>query len=457
MNDPLEEELIRSYRALDPAARRLEGRTRPRTRRVPIVRRPALGPWIGAGVAAAAAILVIAFATLHRPTTAAREPETVHREPSTVTSRAPIVPPPTPTSAPPVPPSSEPPPTPTTSGSIAPPPQGTSQQAPPPPPPTTSESQPPRPPTQPAAVAKFTIDEVTGGWTLNGKSQRAAKKIELARGDTLAADTTVKIVLAENRFLLLAPKSAIVVEPEETRLAIRIEKGEMLAELIGRGLPLRVLTAACTLDPLGTVFDVRVEGNRTHVIVEEGAVDAGGVIVKPGRSLTAVAGQPLPPTGEADMRRLAWARAHRPAERILFEETFDQAGEWQADVVKGVARGIGSRSSIELKRKDPPIFRVPVKGRIVIVMRAERAAELALQIHQAEPKMNFRLDQPVRSGSGWQTVVVEIDRIPPNTQPKTEGAPEPGAAVDNLLLLYGRDGEKLGFWVDSIRVVEVRP
>ncbi len=453
MNDPFEDELSRNYRALDEAARRLEDRMRPRTRRVPVVTRSSTAPWIAAGLAAAAAVVLLTFATLHSETPRT-EPVSVRRDPPAATTSAP--PPDAPRTVPPTPPttSADAPPLPPASSPTTPTPPATTEQRPPPPPPDSTEQ---RPPTQRAEVARITIDEINGAWSLNGKAQRASKSVVLAKGDALTTESITKLILADNRFLLLAPKSAIVIEPEEKRLTVRLDRGEVLAELIGPGVALRVTTPACTLDPIGTVFDVRIEGIRTHLLVEEGAVNAGGLIVKAGRGLVATAGQPIPQSAEADLRRLAWARAHRPAERVLFEETFEERGSWQADVSKGVATGIGSRSSLQLERKDPPLFRVPAKGRIVIVMRGERAAELAVQIHQADPRMNFRIDQRIGSGSGWQTVVIELDKIPPNTDPKTTGKVEPGAAIDSILLMYGRDGEKLGFWVDSIKVVEIRP
>ncbi len=454
MNDPFEDELRRNYRALDGAAERLEDRLRPKTRRIPVVAPPSVVRWIVPAVAAAAVLFGVLFATLDRQTPRP-EPRSVRRDPPPprIHAPAPVVPE-TPRPAPPTPPPSESPTPPPSNEPIVPPP--VKQEPPPTPPPTPPSTEPVVPP-QPAEIARITIDEINGTWSLNGKSQKPAKKVVLSKGDVLTTESVTKVLLAENRFLLLAPKSSIAVEPEEKRLTVKLEKGELLAELIGPGIALRVTTSACAFDSKGTVFDVRIEGGRAHLVVEEGTVDAGGVIVKAGQALVATAGKPVPRAVESDLRQLVWARAHRPMERVLFEETFDEPGDWQADVAKGIATGTGSRSSIQLLRKDTALFRIPVKGRIVIVLRGERAAELAVQIHQVDPKMNFRIDQRIGSGSGWQTIVIELDKIPPNTEPKTTGKVEPGAAVDNLLLLYGRDGEKLGFWVDSIRVVETRP
>ena len=408
MND---DDLIRAYRALDGAATRLADRFKPATRRV----RANTGRWLLAAVAATLTVAAIGFAALRRNPEPAPPRETAREKPPVEPPRPERVPDlpkrDTPKPEEPAPPTPPPPPP-------APPP------AVPPPEPPKPEPKPdePKPPTV-TEVAKLLLEEITGTFALNGKSSRGLKAAGLARGDTLVADTATKLVVAKDRFVLLAPKSSVIVESSD---ALRLAKGELLAEFA----QLKVVTDAGTIAPVGTVFAARLDGLRTHVLVEDGSVDIGGTVVKAGQQGVAAPGEAVA-VSAADFRRLAWARAHRAAERVLFEQKFDDG-------------------RVDLKRKDPPFFRVPVRGRVTMVVRVARAGEVGLQFHQVDPKGNFRADTWVSKAGSWQTVTIDLDRIPPNVEPKRAGTMDVGAAVDAITVVG--DAE-----VQSIKVVEVRP
>jgi hypothetical protein len=409
MND---DDLIRAYRALDGAADRLADRFKPATRRRV---RSNSGRWFVAAVAATLAIAAIGLAALRRnpepapPRETAREhqpveppkPERVPDLPKRETPKPEEPVPPTPPSPPPAP------------SPVVPEPE------PPRPEPKREE---PKPPTR-TEVAKLPLEEITGTFSINGKASRGMKSTELAHGDTIVADTATKLVVAKDRFVLLAPKASVSVESPD---ALRLAKGELIAEFA----KLKVVTDAGTMAPLGTVFAARLEGKRTHVLVEDGSVDVAGTIVKAGQQAVAEQGEAVA-VSAGDFRRLAWARAHRAAERVLFEQKFEGG-------------------KVDLKRKDPPFFRVPVRGRVTLVVRVDRAAEVGLQLHQMDPKGNFRVDTWIAKAGSWQTITVDLDKIPPNVEPKRAGTMDVGAAVDAISVIG--DAE-----VQSIKIVEVRP
>src|SRR6185369_5378382 len=101
MNDDLERQLDEFYRKLDGSARRVEARWKS----TPESKNSRIAAWLGAGVAAAAAILLVISALRSEP----RRPE----EPSVVIVPAPVVDPkPQPVTPPPPPPRKAPAPDP---------------------------------------------------------------------------------------------------------------------------------------------------------------------------------------------------------------------------------------------------------------------------------------------------------------------------------------------------------
>jgi hypothetical protein len=78
-----------------------------------------------------------------------------------------------------------------------------------------------------------------------------------------------------------------------------------------------------------------------------------------------------------------------------------------------------------------------------------------VQIHCADPKLNFRKEVALTRGNAWQTVVVEFDEVVPTDKSVKAKLPA-GAAITEIYLMYGEAGEKATLTVDSISVVELR-
>lgn len=469
MSDDLERRLEDLYRALDASAHRAASgwRSRPGTRRrsAPASRSSA-GAWLGAGTAAAAAVFMMGMAlrSERRPL-----PEPVVRvsviEPSPAPPRESAPPPPRhaasprPTEPEPRPAAPRPPPEPPRA------PQVSEEGARPAPPPAPEPRSPePAPPTRPARAVAV-LRETDGGFDLADRPLRGKQKdLTVAAGDRLrTAWAPVKITLADDRILLLAPRTVVEFRPDEKRLGLFLEQGEVLADLIGPGPEIRVATKACEVTPLGTVFSVKIEAGRTGVTVEKGRVDIRGPrgqsTLRAGESIRASDDGTLGPAGPADFRSFSWARGHRPAELSLFVEDFSKPGAWEAEIEKGVARALprpGSGPAIHLAA-ERPLFEVPVRGTIALVCRADRASKLKVQLYVGDVRTTYKVELPINRGSDWRTVVVNFDDLVPSDRTKATGRPAPGSPVSDLLLMYGEEDERGSFWLDSIKVAEQRP
>ncbi|HXX92801.1 MAG TPA: FecR domain-containing protein, partial [Planctomycetota bacterium] len=285
----------------------------------------------------------------------------------------------------------------------------------------------------------------------------------VASGDRLRAQTVVRIGLAEDRWLLLAPRSVVEFRPEAKQLTVAIDLGDLHAELVGPGPQIRVATRTCEVEPEGTVFSVRAEEKRTTVIVERGRIEVRGAkgraSVRAGESVLSTDDGQVSASTPGDFRLVGWTRSHRAPEATLFSEDFSRTGAWQAEVDRGVARAIpasGAAGMIHLE-SDRPLFEIPVRGQIQIVCRADHASKLTLQFFVREARANFRKELQVLRTPGWKTLLVDLDDCLPFDRSKSQSRAPAGAGVYDLGLWYGEEGEKGNFWVRSIRVVELRP
>ena len=331
--------------------------------------------------------------------------------------------------------------------------------------PTPAPPDPKKPEPRPTLVerAVATIRESDGTFDLGEKNLRGRQKdLVVSAGDRLRAATVVKLTLADDRFILLSPKSVVEFRPEEKRLTVVIDLGDLHAELIGAGPELRVVTKTCEVLPLGTVFTVRAEEKRSTVLVERGRVEVRGAkgkaTAKAGESVQA-SEEGLSAPAPADFRALSWARPHRPAESTLYLEEFNKPGAWKAEVDKGVARALSSpgvTAAIQIE-SEKPLFEVPVRGQVQVVCRADRAAKMYLQFFVRDLRTNFRKDVPVLKSPAWKTLTVDFDECLPFDKSKPQGRAPAGSSVHDFGLYYGEEGEKGNFWVDSVKVVEVRP
>lgn len=463
MNDDLERQLDEFYRKLDGSARRVEARWKS----TPDARSSRIAAWLGAGVAAAAAILLMISALrsdpkpVERPVVQGEAP--VEPSPRPVPPPPPALPPkkPAPVEAPrPDDPPRAPEPRP------EPPPP----EAPKPPPPATPTPQPP--PEAPKPVVPETrptrmtarLRETEGSFELPDRSVRTKQKeVTVGTGDRLRALTTVKVTLADDRFLLLAPRTVVEFRPEEKRLSLALEQGDLLADLVGPGQEIRVLTKACEIAPLGTVFGVKVDPGRVMVTVEKGRVEVqsprGRASLRAAEALQAADDGSLGAPGPADFRTLAWARSQRAAETTPFSDDFSKPGTWFGEVERGVIRALpkaGSGLTLQVAN-DKGLFDAPVRGYLTIVCRSDRAGKFKVQLYSPDQRTTYtKTGITVLRGDAWRTITVDFDDLVASDKTKALRLP-PGSPVNDILIMYGEEGERGNFWVDSIKVTEVRP
>jgi hypothetical protein len=339
-------------------------------------------------------------------------------------------------------------------------------QLPVPAPPAPAPSTPAPEPAAPTVVAQAStvLREIDGTFELADKGLRGKQKdVTVSAGDRLRAATTVKLSLAEDRFVRLAPRTVVEFRPEEKRLALSLEQGEALADLVGPGPEVRIVTKSCEVAPIGTVFAVRVVPGRSIVTVEKGHVEIrsakGKVILRAAESLQAAEDGSLGAPSPADFRLMTWARNHRAAELTLYAEDFSKPGAWEGEINKGVARAVarpGGAPMIHLAA-DKPLFEVPVRGVMSIVCRADRASKLKVQIFAGDVRTTYKVEVPVLRSSEWRTLTLPFDDFVSTDGSKASGRPTPGSPISDLLLMYGEEDERGSFWVDAIKVTEWRP
>jgi hypothetical protein len=300
------------------------------------------------------------------------------------------------------------------------------------------------------------LRETEGTFDLADRTVRGKQKdLSVGPGDRLRASTTVKLTLGDDRFVLLAPRTVVEFRPEEKRLSMALEQGDLLADLGGAGQEVRVVTKACEITPLGTVFAVKVDPGRVMVTVEKGRVDVqspkGRASLKAAEALQATQDGTLGTPVPADFRALAWARAHRAAEVTPYSEDFSK---------KGLARALarpGMGPTIQVASDKPPLFETPVRGVITIVCRADRAGKFKVQLYSPDQKTTYtKQGITILKGDAWRAVTVDFDELVPSDKSRPTRLP-PGSAVTDLLIMYGDEEERGSFWVDSLKITELRP
>ncbi|HLY09374.1 MAG TPA: FecR domain-containing protein [Planctomycetota bacterium] len=466
MSDKLEQRLERLYRSLDRSALRVQAgwRTRPGTRRRATGSSRSIAAWGGAGIAAAAAIFLMVLSLQSEPkplVELAKAPAPAPEPPRILTDPfAPIpAPPPRPAAAAPPAPA---PAAPTASADPAPEapgPHASTVPAPAPPAPARE-----LPVFTRAAAASFTLRETEGSFDLADRGGRGKQKdVTVSAGERLRATTLVKLTLAEDRFVLLAPKTVLEFRPDEKRLTLSLEQGEALATLAAPGLEIRIVTKSCEVAPLGAIFAVKVVPGRSIVTVEKGRVEIrsakGKATLRAAESLQAAEDGTLGSTSPADFRSLAWARSHRPAESTLYAEDFSKPGAWEGEIGKGIARAAARPGSAPLLHvaSDQPLFEIPVRGVLSVVCRADRASRLKVQIFAGDVRTTYKIDVPVLRSTEWRTLNFSVDDFVPTDRTKASGRPAPGAPITDLLFQYGDEEERGSFWVESLRMIEWRP
>ena len=448
------------YRRLEEV-RRAAGKPSTRRQRVHAVSRPFGSGFLWIGLAAAVFVGIVSFALMSLTVPPAPEPpqartETPVEAPRPEPAPAPpprAEPPPVPKPQPPAPPRpAVPKPTPEHPPAPAPIPELKSEPAPVPAPK-------PKPQPAPTRVERVlaVFKETRGRFRLDDRPIREPQKdLAVEPGTSLRADSVTRLVLSEDRVLLLNARARVVLHPGKDRLMISLEQGDLLAELVGPGIDVRVRTRACEIDHRGTVFSVSVRGTRTTVAVEEGRVECRGSKDKAdltaGQQVQATLGRALPAPEPADFRKLGWAGGERAVIGTRFQEEFDAPGAWQADVSDGAAGPKDGR--IQLFTPNRAQFQVPPRGRIAIVYRAAQSGEMMLQLHALDPVMNFKIVRKTTGSPEWQRVTVDFTEFYASDLTDKTSRLESGRPIDGILLLAGKDGG--GIRVDSVTVVETR-
>lgn len=472
MSDELERQLDEFYGSLDEPARRVQARLKASTPRPSRARRTPPLAWFAAAVASAAAAALVIFSLLPQDRTPLPEPAIARRiEPAPALTPPPV----SPEKRPETKPATAPPPAPRSESLPDPPapkpaPEPPTPRPEPPRPAAPDEPKKPAPKAEPTRVERVAamFTETRGSFELGKRRIRAPQQELVIAGEQAfrAGSGVVRLALAKNRFLLVRARSRLNLVPRTDRLEVVIESGEVLAELLGPGPEIRIVTPTCEVTPLGTVFDVRVDRGRTVILVEESRVACRvgdkSVEIPAGHGLVVGRKGVLGTPKRADFRALAWTKAHRPAVLPLFVETFDAPGKWDIDLEAGAARGRKdakwgiSRVDLIVNPPKPPIFRVPVRGRIVVTCRFERSAKLIVQLGSTDRGTNFRLERPVTAPGKWQTVSLDFAEFFPTLEEHRPATLFPGERISALSVHaeYGADVKR--FWVDSVRVEALR-
>lgn len=422
---------------------------------------------VAAGAASAVSILLMVIATR-----ADLNPRIPPPEPfPSLSFREEDPPRPAPSLPPPVPSASRPVPSAPEHLRIPEPPPAVAPMMPDPKPPSTpapplpSDSPPPREPAPTRVIeAGVVLKQTEGTFDLSDRNLRGRQKdVRINFGEKLRTTSLVRIALAEERVVLLAPRTVIEVRPDSGRLNFMLEQGELLAELSGPGPQLSVASKGCDIIPTGTVFDVKADPGRVTIIVERGRISVrsakGRVDLRAAESLQASDDGSLGPPGPADFKAMAWARSHRPAETSVFIEDFSKPGAWSGNIERGFARAAapqGGGAPVLHLATDRPMFEVPVRGTISLFYRADRAGRIKLQFFLPELRTTYVRTVPVLRISSWRSMTVDLDEFVPSDKSRPARMP-PGSPVTDFVIMYGDEAEKGNLWVSQIKVTELRP
>lgn len=455
MSDDLDRRLDDLYRGARRASAPLRERWKSEPRRA--------RPLVWASVAAAAALVTL-LPVLFRKAPAPPGPVPVVLQPPTPLAPPPLPPPPPPAPKPLPPPLPAPAPLPVPV-LPAPVPEPLPEPAPPLPAPEPAPAPHPETPKKTTLVerAVATLMEVEGSFELAGRALKGTlKDVAVLDGDRLVAQGVVRLTLAPDRYVLLAPRTQALFRPSKERLALHLEQGELVAELTGPGPALAVLTRTCEIRHLGTVFSVKLEEKRTLVLVEEGRVQVlspkGETEARAGQGVLAAEGVAPATLTPPELRLPAWARSHRPPERALWVEDFNVQGTWRGQIENGAAKSFqvpGSPGSWLRTDAEGILFEATPRGRLSIVYRTDRAGRLKLQTWSFDHKVNFKYETHLLKTQGWRTLALDVADFV-CVDPTKALHPPPGTRFAYFLFHFDEDGDRGTLWVDSIRVNSIR-
>jgi hypothetical protein len=293
----------------------------------------------------------------------------------------------------------------------------------------------------------MSIREIEGSFELGDRSYRGKQKdVALAAGERLRAGSRVRMAFSDDRIVLLAPNTLLELRPEEKRLTLSLERGELIADLAGPGPELRVLAKSCEITPLGTAFGVKLENQKVLVVVERGRVEVkrarARAQLRAAEALQASEDGTLGAPAAADFRGWAWSRPGRAPELTLLSEKF--ASPERAEAVH--------RAS-----EKPPLFEVPARGVLTLVCRADRPCRLKVQLFSAEARTTYKVEPGLLRGAAWRTLTIPFEDFAVTDKSRGPARLAPGSPITDLLLMPVDDEEKAVIWVDSIKATELRP
>ena len=82
---------------------------------------------------------------------------------------------------------------------------------------------------------------------------------------------------------------------------------------------------------------------------------------------------------------------------------------------------------------------------------------VAIQLYSPDQRTTYtKQNITIPRGDTWRTVTVDFDELVASDKSRPARLPA-GSLITDLLLMYGDEGERGNFWVDAIKVTEVRP
>jgi transmembrane sensor len=145
------------------------------------------------------------------------------------------------------------------------------------------------------------------------------------------------IALADGTQLVLNTASSVDVRFDSRQRLVQLYTGEVLvttaADKMLPARPFRVQTRQGMLRALGTRFDVRQEGMRSHVAVFEGAVEltplkAPGVVVQAGQQCSFTANR-AGPVQAADDSQALWSQGVLFADKMRLADFVDELSRYR--------------------------------------------------------------------------------------------------------------------------------
>lgn len=218
----------------------------------------------------------------------------------------------------------------------------------------------------------------------DGPSPVAPQQTTYASG----RDGPETIALPDGSRVTMAANSAITVDDQTRRRAVRLLRGEAYFSVVhDAGRPFEVTAAGRTITDIGTEFDVRLDDGAMTVTLAKGAValsPAGGrgqahLLARPGQQVTAAPGR-ADRVGQADLAEaLAWRKPLLDFSSTPLSEAADAVNRYGGGRVRILDTRVAAiRISGQYRAGDPARFARAVADAygLKVRMAADGAAEI---------------------------------------------------------------------------------